>query len=246
MPADDGRWQRLRELRAQVTETIEPLRREKIVGSSLEAEITVPELLAPPEALAELFIVSSVSKGDALTVEKTAKHKCGRCWRYLPEVKNGAYVTNRSTLNLPTDAYSVFDAFASYTFNERFQLRAGIDNLLNEDPAIVGATPTDSNSNSTLAGYYDTLGRRWVTEVVLPRRHRTTRRVVGDAWVEERLLLAPLPPQLLALPAAARAVPPPSPARSDARREDWLLGSDVEVRDLAEYELALAAPAGVA
>jgi hypothetical protein len=31
---------------------------------------------------------------------------------------------------------------------------------LNEDPAIVGATPTDSNSNSTAAGYYDTLGRR--------------------------------------------------------------------------------------
>ncbi len=63
VPADDGRWQKLRELRAQVTETIEPLRREKIVGSSLEAEVTVPELLAPPEALAELFIVSSVSKG---------------------------------------------------------------------------------------------------------------------------------------------------------------------------------------
>jgi transposase len=96
---------------------------------------------------------------------------------------------------------------------------------------------------------YDALGWRWVTEVVLPRRHRTTRRVVGDAWVEERLLLAPLPPQLLALPAAARALPPPAPARSDARdvrREDWLLGSDVEVRDLAEYELALAGPAGVA
>ena len=87
VPADDGRWQALRELRAQVTETIEPLRREKVIGSSLEAEVTVPELLAPPEALAELFIVSSVTQGDALTVEKTDKHKCGRCWRYLPEVE---------------------------------------------------------------------------------------------------------------------------------------------------------------
>ncbi|HVJ30002.1 MAG TPA: TonB-dependent receptor, partial [Gammaproteobacteria bacterium] len=82
-------------------------------------------------------------------------------WRYLPEVKNGAYVTNRATLNLPTEDYSGFDAFASYSFNERFQLRGGIDNLLNTDPAIVGATPTDSNSSSTLAGYYDTLGRRF-------------------------------------------------------------------------------------
>ncbi len=95
VPADDGRWQKLRELRAQVTETIEPLRREKIVGSSLEAEVTVPELLAPPEALAELFIVSSVTKGDALTVEKTEKHKCGRCWRYLPEVEEDGSLCGR-------------------------------------------------------------------------------------------------------------------------------------------------------
>ena len=88
----------------------------------------------------------------------------GLRWRYLPEVKNGAVVTNPAALQLPTDDYNVFDAFASYTFNERFQLRAGIDNLLNTDPAIVGAVragPTslaDSNSASTLAGYYDTLG----------------------------------------------------------------------------------------
>lgn len=85
----------------------------------------------------------------------------GLRWRYLPEVKNGAVVLNPATLNLPTEDYSVFDAFASYTFNERFQLRGGIDNLLNTDPAVVGATPTDSNSSSTLAGYYDTLGRRY-------------------------------------------------------------------------------------
>lgn len=86
VPADDGRWAKLRELRAEVTETIEPLRREKVIGSSLEAAVTVPELLATPDELAELFIVSSVTQGDALTVEKTDNHKCGRCWRYLPEV----------------------------------------------------------------------------------------------------------------------------------------------------------------
>lgn len=86
VPADDGRWAKLRELRAQVTETIEPLRREKVIGSSLEAAVTVPELLASPDELAELFIVSSVKQGDALTVAETDNHKCGRCWRYLPEV----------------------------------------------------------------------------------------------------------------------------------------------------------------
>jgi isoleucyl-tRNA synthetase len=87
VPVDEGRWQKLRELRAQVTETIEPLRREKIIGSSLEAAVTVPELLATPDQLSELFIVSSVTQGDALTVGETDNHKCGRCWRYLPEVE---------------------------------------------------------------------------------------------------------------------------------------------------------------
>ncbi|MEO8176989.1 MAG: class I tRNA ligase family protein, partial [Sphingomicrobium sp.] len=84
--SEDALWARLRALRTEVTEAIEPLRRDKVIGSSLEAEVTVPELLAPPLELAELFIVSSVKQGDAVTVAKTDKHKCGRCWRYLPEV----------------------------------------------------------------------------------------------------------------------------------------------------------------
>jgi len=87
VPADDGRWAKLRELRTQVTEAIEPLRRDKVIGSSLQAGVTVPELLASPDALSELFIVSSVKQGDALRVDETDNHKCGRCWRYLPEVK---------------------------------------------------------------------------------------------------------------------------------------------------------------
>lgn len=87
VPADDGRWAKLREFRTQVTEAIEPLRRDKVIGSSLQAVVTVPELAASPDALAELFIVSSVKAGDALRVDETDNHKCGRCWRYLPEVK---------------------------------------------------------------------------------------------------------------------------------------------------------------
>jgi isoleucyl-tRNA synthetase len=82
---DDGKWETLRALRTQVTEAIEPLRREKIVGSSLEAEVTVLSD-ADSALLAELFIVASVTRGDALSVTKTNQHKCGRCWRHLPEV----------------------------------------------------------------------------------------------------------------------------------------------------------------
>jgi isoleucyl-tRNA synthetase len=82
----EAKWAALRELRIAVTEAIEPLRREKVIGSSLEAEVTVPSD-ADPALLAELFIVSSVKRGGAIAVTKTSKHKCGRCWRLLPEVK---------------------------------------------------------------------------------------------------------------------------------------------------------------
>jgi isoleucyl-tRNA synthetase len=86
--ADEAKWTALRELRMQVTEAIEPLRREKVIGSSLEAEVTLSELPVSADQLAELFIVSAVKKGQKLGVTKTANHKCGRCWRYLPEVKS--------------------------------------------------------------------------------------------------------------------------------------------------------------
>ncbi len=38
------------------------------------------------DALAEAFIVAKVSPGDEVTVTRTDYHKCGRCWRLLPEV----------------------------------------------------------------------------------------------------------------------------------------------------------------
>ncbi|HJU76583.1 MAG TPA: class I tRNA ligase family protein, partial [Sphingomicrobium sp.] len=84
--ADDAKWATLRVLRERITEAIEPLRRDKVLGSSLEAEVTVPND-ADPAVLAELFITSTVHRGDEIKVTKTANHKCGRCWRYLPEVK---------------------------------------------------------------------------------------------------------------------------------------------------------------
>ena len=89
-------WFRLRELRRQVTEAIEPLRREKIVGSSLEADVQVPDLEAvlrdrqvDDGLLAELCITASTKAVVGVTapvVTKTSNHKCGRCWRHLPEV----------------------------------------------------------------------------------------------------------------------------------------------------------------
>lgn len=79
-------WADVRSLRASVTEAIEPLRREKKVKSSLEAEVTVPDMPLDAAALAETFIVARVSEGDEVTVTRTDYHKCGRCWRHLPDV----------------------------------------------------------------------------------------------------------------------------------------------------------------
>jgi isoleucyl-tRNA synthetase len=71
----------------EVTEAIEPLRRDKVVRSSLEAEVIVPDLAGLSAAdFAEICIVASATPGEAVTVERTEKSKCGRCWRHLPEV----------------------------------------------------------------------------------------------------------------------------------------------------------------
>ncbi len=85
--ADGERWAELRALRDTVNEAIEPLRREKVIGSSLQAEVTVPDS-APEADLAELFISAKVLRGhgDSVSVTRSHDHKCGRCWRHLPEV----------------------------------------------------------------------------------------------------------------------------------------------------------------
>lgn len=90
---------------------------------------------------------------------------------------------------------------------------------------IVPATPTLAD--------YDRLARQWRDEVVLPRRQRTTGQVIAAAWEEERPLLRPVPQRLL----QAAVMPVPAPSRTDQTAR--LAGEHVEIRDLAEYEVAL-------
>ncbi|MFN3388413.1 MAG: class I tRNA ligase family protein, partial [Allosphingosinicella sp.] len=86
-----GKWDVIRQSRERVTETIEPLRREKIIRSSLEAKVLFPAAEIPAadlDALAEIYIVSEVVPADTATIEvtRTEREKCGRCWRHMPEV----------------------------------------------------------------------------------------------------------------------------------------------------------------
>ncbi len=103
-----ARWDSLVTVREQVLAEIEPLRKNKQIGSSLQARVIVsaaPKELALLERysrqLPMLFIVSDVDVRPAppdveahaeakprITIERAGGVKCERCWRYVPSVSN--------------------------------------------------------------------------------------------------------------------------------------------------------------
>jgi isoleucyl-tRNA synthetase len=136
------KWGQLRIVKGYVNERIEPMRREKILGSSLDASVEVwpdsGDTFLEGIDLAEFFIVStcdvvpdqgvplflgksafnltaedlermqtyerakldkfpplSDSNWIKFLVTKTTNHKCGRCWRHLPEVVDDGALCGR-------------------------------------------------------------------------------------------------------------------------------------------------------
>ena len=101
-----ARWQRLTDLRVQVLAEIEPLRKDKRIGSSLQAKVVVSATTAElaqlepyAKQLPMIFIVSDVELRPApddveahtearprVVIERAGGVKCERCWRYVPEV----------------------------------------------------------------------------------------------------------------------------------------------------------------
>src|SRR5213594_2294642 len=95
------RWERLLELRAAVQNVLEASRREKVIGSSLEAAVTLevdPQnyefFKAYEKDLPALFIVSQVAMRRVsevaghgpVGVTKATGAKCERCWNYRAAV----------------------------------------------------------------------------------------------------------------------------------------------------------------
>ena len=85
-------------------------------------------------------------------------------WIHLPSVRHENKARDPSLTVLDTESYDRFNLFADYQVNDRISLRAGIDNLFDEDPPIVGSDPfhpTNPNRNafSTNPQFYDILGR---------------------------------------------------------------------------------------
>ena len=89
-------WDRLFAIRDQVLGELEKARVNKVIGSSLEAKVTVTasgetlELLRKYEnELRYIFIVSHVEMADgpqAITVSRAEGEKCERCWNYSTRV----------------------------------------------------------------------------------------------------------------------------------------------------------------
>ncbi len=102
------RWQALRGMREAVMKALEGERMRHVIGSPLEAQVTLavsePGLRAwcagRAAALAEAFVVSAVAIEEgagaaddpgvtglaAVRIARAPGQKCARCWRYLPDV----------------------------------------------------------------------------------------------------------------------------------------------------------------
>jgi len=96
-------WDRLMQVRDQVNVALEQKRKDKVIGNSLSASVTL-SASGPIAALLEqnrdylpmLFIVSdltltfgSADGPDDIRVDVDKAHgvKCGRCWRFVPSVR---------------------------------------------------------------------------------------------------------------------------------------------------------------
>ncbi len=101
-PSLMARWERLIAIRDQVLARIEPLRKDKQIGSSLQAKVILTasgqdlELLKANQShLPMLFIVSEVEVRDGtadaaleISIDRAPGVKCERCWRYVASVSS--------------------------------------------------------------------------------------------------------------------------------------------------------------
>ena len=101
-----ARWDRIHLVRDDVKKALEIARTEKVIGASLDAEISVYadgemyDFLNSIEDLASVFIVSKATlikdgegafKGEqpiSVTVKHAEGEKCARCWKYSGDVGN--------------------------------------------------------------------------------------------------------------------------------------------------------------
>ncbi|HEX6319318.1 MAG TPA: isoleucine--tRNA ligase [Burkholderiales bacterium] len=105
-----AKWERLRELRDPVRKSIEALRADGKVGSSLQAEVELRaegkdyEILSSLGAELKYLLITSAARVDrsseaGVKVRPSEHPKCERCWHYLPDV-NSEGLCGRCQTNL--------------------------------------------------------------------------------------------------------------------------------------------------
>lgn len=87
---------------------------------------------------------------DALSITGT--------WRYYDEVSLDGN-TNPDSINATLDSQNYFDLAAIYSLNESVSLRAGVNNLLDEDPPLSSVVGTAPGNGNTYPQVYDAFGR---------------------------------------------------------------------------------------
>jgi outer membrane receptor for ferrienterochelin and colicin len=75
-------------------------------------------------------------------------------WRHIPAMNDITAVTRPASPTAGVAKYDVFDLTVHYKLNKTFDLRGGVNNLFNRNPALV-----PGNQNLTLPASYDIIGR---------------------------------------------------------------------------------------
>jgi len=90
---DEASWESFFTIREQINTALDQAKKDKVIGSSIAATVTVPDLDASfAEALGEtweqLFIVAKVEAGETITVKAANGVKCPRCWNVATPAYN--------------------------------------------------------------------------------------------------------------------------------------------------------------
>ena len=89
----------------------------------------------------------------------------GLGWLHLPGARDGSVVVTPTSNIIGPGSYNEFNLFAAWKVTTSYELRAGIDNLFDTDPQVIGATPGTTNALGTTLPDYDVIGRRFYVGV---------------------------------------------------------------------------------
>ncbi|MBN4077132.1 isoleucine--tRNA ligase, partial [Mariprofundus ferrooxydans] len=82
---NESAWAAFFTTRDQLNTAMDVAKKDKVIGSSIAAAVTIPDLnasfaVAVGESYEQLFIIAKVEAGDALTIKAADGIKCPRCW----------------------------------------------------------------------------------------------------------------------------------------------------------------------